>query len=167
MKKIKWRIFCHFFLSLFFKKILTIPTENKFKSTESLQNFGKNEIKLLMIFGINFGILFLGNYSGVPRLRSQREGSISRPSLTESAYVQTVPDGRCLCPDFRAFTRILCVHCQTFVRSPDFRAFMSRLFCVQQTFVRSTDFRAFMSRILWVRQTFVCLTDFCTFMSRL
>ena len=90
-----------------------------------------------------------------PRLRSQ----------TESRYVPTVPDGKCLCPDrprrkvpmsrlscvhqtfvrscpdFRAFTRLSCVHVQTFVRSPDFRAFMSRLSCVHvQIFVRSPDY---------------------------
>ena len=104
-----------------------------------------------------------------PRLRSQ----------TESRYVQTVPDGKCLCPDrprrkvpmsrlscvhqtfvrscpdFRAFTRLSCVHVQTFVSScPDFRAF-DRLSCVHQTFVRSPDFRAFMSRPSCVHQTFV------------
>ena len=113
-----------------------------------------------------------------PRLRSQ----------TESRYVQTVPDGKCLCPDrprrkvpmsrlscvhqtfvrscpdFRAFTRLLCVHVQTFVRSPDFRAFMSRLSCVHvQIFVRSTDFRAF-TRLSCVHQTFVRLCpDFRAF----
>ena len=105
----------------------------------------------------------------LPRLRSQ----------TESRYVQTVPDGKCLCPDrprrkvpmsrlscvhqtsvrscpdFRAFTRLSCVHVQTFVRScPDFRAF-DRLSCVHQTFVRSPDFRAFMSRLSCVHQTFL------------
>ena len=62
------------------------------------------------------------------------------------------------CPDFRAFTRLSCVHVQTFVRScPDFRAFI-RLSCVHvQTFVRSCpDFRAFMSRLSCVHvQTFV------------
>ena len=67
-----------------------------------------------------------------PRLRSQ----------TESRYVQTVPDGKCLCPDFRAFMfRHLCVH-QTF------RAFMSRLSCVSRPckFERTTPHRAF----IWV-----------------
>ena len=114
-----------------------------------------------------------------PRLRSQ----------TESRYVQTVPDGKCLCPDrprrkvpmsrlscvhqtfvrscpdLRAFTRLSCVHVQTFVRSPDFRAFMSRLSCVYvQTFVRSPDFRAFMSRLSCVHvQSFVRSTDFRAF----
>ena len=93
---------------------------------------------------------------------------MSRPSQTESAYVQTVPDGKCLCPDFRAFTRPSCVHVQTFVRSPDFRAFMSRLSCVHQTFVGSCpDFRAFMSRFSCVRRTFVRSPDFRAFMSRL
>ena len=61
------------------------------------------------------------------------------------------------CPDFRAFTRLSCVHVQTFMRScPDFRAF-DRLSCVHvQTFVRSCpDFRAF-DRLSCVHvQTFV------------
>ena len=109
---------------------------------------------------------------------------MSRPSQTESAYVQTFvrscPDFRAFTrlscvhiqtfvrsPDFRAFNRFLCVHVQTFVRSPDFRAFISRLSCVHQTFVRSTDFCAFMSRLSCVHQTFVRSTDFCAFMSRL
>ena len=97
-----------------------------------------------------------------PRLRSQ----------TESRYVQTVPDGKCLCPDrprrkvpmsrlscvhqtfvrscpdFRAFTRLLCVHVQTFVRSPDYSCVHDQTFvrspdysCVHdQTFVRSPDY---------------------------
>ena len=114
---------------------------------------------------------------------------MSRPSQTESTYVQTVPDGKCLCPDFRAFmsrlsfvhqtvarsfpefrafTRLSCVHVQTFVRSPDFRAF-TRISCSHQTFVRSCpDFRAF-TRISCVHiQTFVrSYPDFRAFMSRL
>ena len=99
-----------------------------------------------------------------PRLRSQTEASMSRPSQTESTYVQTVPDGSCLCPDFRAFTRLSVVNVQTFVRSPDFRAFMSRLLCVHPIFVRSTDFCAFMSRLSCVRQTFVrSCSDFRAF----
>ena len=65
------------------------------------------------------------------------------------------------CPDFRAFTRLSCVHVQTFVRScPDFRAF-DRLSCVHvQTFVRSCpDFRAF-DRLSCVHvQTFVRFFD--------
>ena len=95
--------------------------------------------------------------------RPRRKVPMSRPSQTESAYVQTFvrsPDLRAFmsrlscvhqtfvrsCPDFRAFTRLSCVHVQTFVRScPDFRAF-DRLSCVHQTFVRSPDFCAFMSR---------------------
>ena len=74
-----------------------------------------------------------------------------------SKYVQTVPDGSCLCPDFRSFDRLSCVHVQTFVRSTDFRAFMFRLSCVHvQTFVRSCpDFRSF-DRLSCVHvQTFV------------
>ena len=102
-----------------------------------------------------------------------------------SKYIQTVPDGKYLCPDrprrklpmsrlscvrqtfvrscpdFRAFTRLSCVHVHTFVRSPDFSAF-NRFLCVHvQTFVRSTDFRAFMSRLLCVHPIFVRSTDFC------
>ena len=104
-----------------------------------------------------------------PRLRSQ----------TESRYVQTVPNGKYLCPDrprrkvpmsrlscvhqtfvrscpdFRAFIRFSCVHVQTFVRSSDFREFI-RFSCVHQIFVRSCpDFRAFMSRLSCVHQIFV------------
>ena len=117
--------------------------------------------------------------------RPRRKVPMSRPSQTESAYVQTFvrsPDFRAFmsrpscvhqtfvrsCPDFRAFTRLSCVHVQTFVRScPDFRAF-DRLSCVHQTFVRSPDFRAFMSRLSCVHQTFVrSCPDFRAFMSRL
>ena len=108
-----------------------------------------------------------------------------------SKYVQTVPDGKYLCPDrprrklpmsrlscvhqtfvrscpdFRAFTRLSCVHVQTFVHSPDFHAF-NQFLCVHvQTFVSLPDFRAFMSRLLCVHPTFVRSTDFCAFMSRL
>ena len=84
--------------------------------------------------------------------RPRRKVPMSRPSQTESAYVQTFVRS----PDLRAFmSRLSCVH-QTFVRScPDFGAFMSRLSSVHQTFVRSPDFRAFMSRLSCVRQTFV------------
>ena len=110
------------------------------------------------------------------RLRCQIEASMSRQSQTKSAYVQTVTDGKCQCPDFRSFTRLSYFYVQIFVRSPDFRAFMSRLSCVHQTFVllcpdfcaftrlscdhvqtfvRSSDFRTFMSRFLCVHQTFV------------
>ena len=77
-----------------------------------------------------------------------------------SKYVQTVPDGKYLCPDRPRrklpIVRLSCVHVQNFVRSPDFRAFMSRLSCVHvQNFVRSPDFRAF-TRLSCVHvQTFV------------
>ena len=75
-----------------------------------------------------------------------------------SKYVQTVPDGKYLCPDRPRrklpMSRLSCVH-QTFVRSPDFRAFMSRLSCVHQTFVRSCpDFGAF-TRLSCVQPIFV------------
>ena len=126
----------------------------------------------LSVWDLNLGIF--------PRLRCQTEASMSRPSQTESTYVQTVPDGKCLCQDFRAFIRLSCVHVQTFVRScPDFRAF-DRLSCVHQTFVRSCpDFRAFTrlscvhvqtfvrTRLSCVHQTFVrSCPDFRAFMSR-
>ena len=103
----------------------------------------------------------------LPRLRCQTEASMSRPSQTESTYVQTVPDESCLCPDFRALARLSRVHVQTFLRScPDFRVFRSRLSCVHQTFVRSTDFCSFMSRLWCVHQIFVRSIDFSSFMSR-
>ena len=71
---------------------------------------------------------------------------MSRPSQTESVYVQTLPDGKCLCPDFRAF-KIL--YDQTLVRSKlkFVRSFlrsktpMFRLSCVQTCLC--PDFRAF------------------------
>ena len=81
----------------------------------------------------------------LPRLRCQ----------TESRYVQTVPDGKCLCPDPPKrkvpMSRLSCVqnfscvhrafkspHFQTFVRS---KLPMSRLSCVQKCLC--PDFRAF------------------------
>ena len=76
-----------------------------------------------------------------------------------SKYVQTVPDGKYLCPDRPRrklpMSRLSCVR-QTFVRSPDFCAFMSRLSCVHvQTFARSgLDFRAF-TRLSCVQPIFV------------
>ena len=104
-----------------------------------------------------------------------------------SKYVQTVPDGKYLCPDrprrklpmsrlscvhqtfvrscpdFRAFTKLSCVHVQTFVRSPDFRAF-NQFLCVHvQTFVRSPDFRAFNQFLCVHVQTFVRSPDFRAF----
>ena len=98
-----------------------------------------------------------------PRLRCQ----------TESRYVQTVPDGKFLCQDYRAFktfsaffvrsklnmsrpSQSRSVYVRTFVRScPDHRA-------LQIKFVRSKskvlerpcpDHRAFMSRLSCVHQT--------------
>ena len=81
---------------------------------------------------------------------------MSRPSQTESAYVQTILNGKCLCADILAFTRLSYVDVQPFMRSPNFRAFISRLSCVHQTFMRSCpDFRAF-TRLSCVQvQTFV------------
>ena len=60
---------------------------------------------------------------------------MSRPSQTESVYVQTLPDGKCLCPDFRAFK---IAYVQTIVRS---KLHMSRLSCVQNCIC--PDYRAF------------------------
>ena len=61
---------------------------------------------------------------------------MSRPSQTESVYVQTLPDGKCLCPDFLCVPKenscapklIIC-------------AIMSRLLCVQRALC--PDYRAF------------------------
>ena len=104
---------------------------------------------------VNTAAIFLqlGICRCLPRLRSQ----------TESRYVQTVPDRKCLCPDRPRrkvpMSRLSCVH-QTFVRScPDFRAF-TRLSCVHaQIFVRSPDFRAFMSRLSCVHVRTKCLMN--------
>ena len=82
-------------------------------------------------------------------------------------------------PDFRTFTRLLCIHSrlscvhqtfmlsfQTFVRlCSGFRAFMFRVSCVPvKTFVHScSGSRAFMSRLLCAYQTFVLSPDFRAF----
>ena len=107
----------------------------------------------------------------IPKLRCQ----------TESRYVQTVPDGMYLCPDRHRrkvpMSKLSCVH-QTFVRScPDFCAF-TRLSCIHiqsfvrssdnscindQTFVRSPDFRAFNGFSCVEVQIFVCSADFSVF----
>ena len=112
---------------------------------------------------------------------------MSRPSQTQSAYVQTVPDGKWICPDFRAFqifraffvrsktnmsrpSQTETVYVQTFVRScPDNRALQLKFVrstpnfsCVHvQTIVRSCpDHRAFKSRPSCVHvQTFVRSPD--------
>ena len=63
---------------------------------------------------------------------------MSRPSQTESVYVQTLPDGKCLCPDFRAFK----IFRAFIVRS---KVLMSRLSCVQNCLC--PDFRAFQKKI--------------------
>ena len=87
--------------------------------------------------------------------RPRRKVPMSRPSQTESAYVQTFVRS---CSDCRAFTRFSCVHVQTFVRSPEFRAIISRIscvhiqiLCVHQIFVRSSDFGA-LTRLSCVHQ---------------
>ena len=95
--------------------------------------------------------------------RPRRKVPMSRPSQTQSAYVQTVPDGKLICPDYRAFktfraffvrskanmsrpSQTETVYVQTFVRScPDHRAFQIKIvrstpkfYCVHvQTIVRS------------------------------
>ena len=119
--------------------------------------------------------------------RSRRKVPMSRPSQTQSAYVQTVPDGKWICPDFRAFqifraffvrsktnmsrpSQTETVYVQTFVRScPDHRALQLKFVrstpnfsCVHvQTIVRSCpDHRAFKSRPSCVHvQTFVRSPD--------
>ena len=79
---------------------------------------------------------------------------MSSQAQTESAYVQTVPDSKCLCPDRPRrkvdMSRLSCVqnfscvlrafedkYVQTIPDQnsicPDFRAFLSRLSCVQKT----------------------------------
>ena len=81
--------------------------------------------------------------------RPRRKVLTSRPSQTQSAYIQTVPDGKRICPDYRAFktfraffvrskanlyrpSQTEAVYVQTFVCScPDHRA-------LQIKFVRST-----------------------------
>ena len=66
---------------------------------------------------------------------------MSRPSQTESAYVQTVPDGVCLCPDYRTFKSLMRYSCVWSRICPDYprqKAYMSRFLCVlSQTIVRS------------------------------
>ena len=114
--------------------------------------------------------------------RPRRKVPMSRLSCVYQTFVRS-------CPDFRSFTRLSCVHVQTFVRSPDyscvhdqtfvrspdFLAFMSRLSCVHQTIhafmsrlscVHQT-IRAFMIRLSCVHQTFVRSPDFRACMSRL
>ena len=77
----------------------------------------------------------------------------------EKAYVQTVPDGKYLCPDFFAFTRFSCAHLIL-------RAFMSRLLCVEQTFVRLCSDICAITRFDSVHvKTFVRSTDFRVFIS--
>ena len=101
--------------------------------------------------------------------RSRRKMPMSRPSQTQSAYVQTVPDGKWRCPDYRAF-KIFRAFEDKFVQTipdrnsicPDFRAFLSIPSCAP-TQIRAfnakflvrpcPDHRAFMSRLSCVHQT--------------
>ena len=64
---------------------------------------------------------------------------------TESRNVQTVPGGKCLCPDFRAFK---IAYVQTFVRSlGNFERSKIDYLCVHvQTIVRSKDLTPFFSQ---------------------
>ena len=104
--------------------------------------------------------------------RSRLKVPMSRPSQTESGYVQTMRSScvrRQICPDHprpkQYMSRLSCVLVQTIVCSNSiscvqrqiFSASMSRPSCVHvQTIVRSCpDHRAFMSRPSWVHvQTF-------------
>ena len=108
--------------------------------------------------------VFLRRFLRIPKLRSQTEASMSRPSQTESANVQTFVRS----PDFRAFlSRLLCVH-KTFVRScPVFSAF-TRVCCVQATFVRSCSYFHAFPRLICVHQVFVrsCPDFFCIHQTR-
>ena len=89
-----------------------------------------------------------------------------------SKHVQTVPDGKCLCPDrprrkvpMSRPSQTEGAYVQTFLRKTEFRAFMSRLPCVHQTIVRScSDFRTFNRFPCVHAQTFVrSCPDFCSF----
>ena len=134
--------------------------------------------------------LFIRKGASIPRLRSQ----------TETRYVQTGPDGKCLCPDrprlkvpmsrpsqtesgyvqtfvrSKFFVRFSCVRRQICPDHPRPKQYMSRLSCVLvQTIVRSNSnscvqrqiFRAFMSRPSCVHvQTIVRSPDHRAFMSR-
>ena len=55
----------------------------------------------------------------------------SKYAQKESSYLQTIPDGKCLSPEFRAFmSRLSCLHVQTFLCScSDFRV-VTRLSCL-------------------------------------
>ena len=114
---------------------------------------------------------------------------MSRQVQTESAYVQTVPDSKCLCPDrprrkvdmsrlscVQNFSCVLRAFEDKYVQTipdrnsicPDFRAFLSRPSCAP-TQIRSfnakflvrpcPDHRAFMSRLSCVHQTEKKLTS--------
>ena len=73
---------------------------------------------------------------------------MSRPSQTEIVNVQSLPYGKSLCPDFRAFKNF----CALIVPS---NVLMSRLLCVQnsnvQTFVRSKG------RFVYSKTDYLCV----------
>ena len=87
----------------------------------------------------------------------RRKVLVSRPLWLPQTFVH-------FCPDFRAFTRFLCIHGHFFVSWPAFCAF-TRLSCVYvYTFLSSPDFLALMSRLSCVHvQTFVLYPDFRAF----
>ena len=72
---------------------------------------------------------------------------MSRPSQTDSVYFQTLPNGKCLCPDFRAFK----IFRAFIVRS---KVLMSRLSCVQNS--PCPDFRAFQRKIRALKNDNLC-----------
>ena len=104
------------------------------------------QAKLQLIFALKCLFVSRLNRTQVPRLRCQ----------TKSRYVQTVPDGKCLCPDpprrkvpmsrLSCFQNCICpdyrafkiAYVQTIVRS---KLHMSRLLCVQNCIC--PDCRAF------------------------
>ena len=113
----------------------------------------------ILIIGIN---MFQSRLLKMPKLcqtlcqKCQTEASMPRHSQRESAYVHTASNGKCLCPDFRASTRLSCIRAQTFIYSlrscSDYHAF-TKNFCFPGIFVRSCpDFCPFTksSYVYWI-----------------
>ena len=69
------------------------------------------------------------------------------------------------CPVFLAFSRLSCLHAQTFVSTPHFRAFRSSFLCVCKKFGNLMVFCAFMSSFYFVNQYFVRVQEFDKFKS--
>ena len=111
---------------------------------------------------------------------------MSRPSQMESVYVQNLPDGKCLCPDFRAFKIFRAFIVRSKLPMSDFRAFkilydqtlvrsklkfvrsfvrsktpMSRLSCVQTCLC--PDFRAFKIFRAFIVRSKLPMSDFRAF----